>query len=590
MADTYTYLTDSGLIVVDAPVIQKQVIDEYVAVFGDALVVPSADALQASSTPQGLLINTEALARIALADNNAALANQINPNVSGGIFLDSLMVLTGAFREPATSSTVFATLNGVPGTIIPSGSQASETGSGVEYVFETIIANVIPSSGSLVNVTFLSVIQGAIPCPAGTLTVIVSNVIGWESISNSTEPTPLGTERQSDASARLSRNTQIGVQGSSLAGAMIGGISQAIGSTGSIKFLENTSNITAVVEGITMVSHSIYACVDATVDKLGTKTTVIATLGGVAGTVIPVGTQATTGTYIFNTLTEVTIPAGGLIDVEFQAVASGVVPCLATTLNTRITVIAGWNTVTNAFGPTNLQTVVIGTITGTPATVIPLNSIATSAGNIFQTLIEVTIPASGTIQTTFQSIVGDSVSCPAGTLNTIDPAIAGWTSINNALGNTNSGTESPIALAMVQTKSAGAAYNNGLGTSQQAMIIVPYSSQQMIVLYDTPVIIQISVRVTIKIITPVINAVQAVKDAIKLYIDGGIAGLPGLGVGKNVSAFELSGAVTALHPGIYVQSLFISLTPTTPTLSTEIPIGAYEKADIVATSIVVLIV
>src|SRR6185437_453506 len=93
----YDYVTQlqQGIILVDSALIQAQVEAEYRALFGNDL---SLDA----NTPQGMLITAEVLARIAVADNNAALANQINPNVAGGIFLDAILALTDPFvRFPA---------------------------------------------------------------------------------------------------------------------------------------------------------------------------------------------------------------------------------------------------------------------------------------------------------------------------------------------------------------------------------------------------------------------------------------------------------------------------------------------------------
>ncbi|MFY2598721.1 hypothetical protein ACOTHJ_07755 [Achromobacter xylosoxidans] len=56
--------------------------------FGDDMPIEPA-------TPQGLLITRITEERDAIGRSNAELANQINPALSGGVFLDSLMVLTG---------------------------------------------------------------------------------------------------------------------------------------------------------------------------------------------------------------------------------------------------------------------------------------------------------------------------------------------------------------------------------------------------------------------------------------------------------------------------------------------------------------
>ena len=128
MADVYDYITVTGVIVPDTSVIMQDVIDEFLQTFGQDLVTTP-------NTPQGVLIVSETAARSAVADNNAALANQINPNVAGGVFLDAILALTGAERSPATPSTVTADLTGIAGTIIPQGSQAADSVYG--NVFQT---------------------------------------------------------------------------------------------------------------------------------------------------------------------------------------------------------------------------------------------------------------------------------------------------------------------------------------------------------------------------------------------------------------------------------------------------------------------
>jgi len=100
----------------------------------------------------------------------------------------------------------------------------------------------------------------------------------------------------------------------------------------------------------------------------------------------------------------------------------------------------------------------------------------------------------------------------------------------------------------------------------------------------------ISVLVNIKILTSVQNATTAVQSAIVAYANGQLNGVAGLTVGQNVSAFELAGAVMTLNPGIYVQSLFIAISPTSPTTSTEITIAPYQIAQIGPSNIIVNVV
>lgn len=253
MADVYNYITSTGTITTSTDVIQTDVQDEFLNALG-------LDLNLNPNTPQGLLITGETLSRIAVADNNAALANQINPNLAGGVFLDAILALTGVQRSPSTPSTVLCTITGVEGTLIPAGSQASETGSGNQNIFETVNAVTIPVGSILSNVAFQSVVDGPISAAANTLTKIVSNILGWETVTNPLAAT-LGVLTQSDTAARTLRQLTLASQGSSLAQAITAALYEVPGVT-SLTFRENVANTTQVIDGITMVAHSLYACVN----------------------------------------------------------------------------------------------------------------------------------------------------------------------------------------------------------------------------------------------------------------------------------------------------------------------------------------
>lgn len=254
MAD-FQYLNQTGVIVADTSDILTETQDEYKEAFGSDLVVTS-------DTPQGVLITAEALARAEVVNNNAALANQINPNIAGGVFLDAIMALTGMERTAATPTTVSSvTMTGVAGTVISAGSiAATEEGD----QFETITAVTLNSSG-MATVDFQSVELGPIACAASALSRVVSNVLGWETVINTNAGT-LGQATQSDQQARALRQNTLAFQGVSLAEAITSALYNVEG-VSSLTFQENTSASTQVINGITMVAHSIYACVDGGTDE-----------------------------------------------------------------------------------------------------------------------------------------------------------------------------------------------------------------------------------------------------------------------------------------------------------------------------------
>lgn len=250
MSANYQYIELTGVIVPDTTDLLTETQDEYKVAFGNDLVVTP-------DTPQGTLINAEALARAAVVANNAALANQINPNIAGGVFLDAIMALLGIKRTSAQFSSATCSLTGVAGTVIPAASQARDSVYGNLWQSIADVTLAIDGTGSAI---FQAVNSGSISANASTITQIVSTVIGWETITNPSSAN-LGASTQSDQQARLYRNATLALQGMGLAEAVISRLRATTG-VNSLIFRENISDSTQVIDGITMVPHSLYVCVD----------------------------------------------------------------------------------------------------------------------------------------------------------------------------------------------------------------------------------------------------------------------------------------------------------------------------------------
>jgi len=249
MAD-YAYIEETGVIVPDTADLRTEVENEYRAVFGSDLVVTP-------NTPQGVLITAETAARANAVANNAALANQINPNLAGGVFLDAIWALTDGQRLAATRSYISAVaVAGVAGTLIPAGSRAAKS-DGIE--FETV-GDVILDAGGGAVVDFVAVEFGPIACNPAALNTVVSGVLGWESVTNANAAV-IGRNVESDGAARIRRRQTLALQGSGGPEAIISGLMDTEG-VRSLSFRENTSASPATIDGILMDAHSIYACVD----------------------------------------------------------------------------------------------------------------------------------------------------------------------------------------------------------------------------------------------------------------------------------------------------------------------------------------
>ena len=256
----YEFVTLNGTIVADTSATKTEVQNEYKEVFGD-------DIDLSDETPEGVLVNAETISRNGIAVNNATLANQINPNYAGGIFLDAIWALTAGLtggRNFATKSTFSAPvdLTGVPGTVIPAGSIAIV--SSTEEQFETVAEVTLDGSG-LASVNFIAINTGPIAVGIGELdTVAAGAPLGWETVNNTVEAT-LGQNDESDESSRFRRRDTLALQGISVAKAVTSEINNLEG-VGSLTYRENFTSSDDTIDGVFLLANSVYVCVDGGVD------------------------------------------------------------------------------------------------------------------------------------------------------------------------------------------------------------------------------------------------------------------------------------------------------------------------------------
>lgn len=255
-SSAYEYITLTGTILPDTIDTILQVENEYQTVFGSNLIVTP-------NTPQGKLITAEVIGRNSVAINNANLANQINPNFAGGIYLDAIMALTGSVRGGNTYSQITGvTLTGVAGTVIPSGSIALVSGTNAQFALQSTVT--LDMTGNAIGV-FIATLPGPIVANINTLTLISSDApLGWETVTNPNSAT-LGSYQQSDEVTRTFRRNTLASWGS----ATLFAITTALFNTPGVKSLqrlENRSWNTVVISGITLIPKSVWFCVDGGTD------------------------------------------------------------------------------------------------------------------------------------------------------------------------------------------------------------------------------------------------------------------------------------------------------------------------------------
>lgn len=246
----YTYLENNGIIVEDTADIKETIQTEYKDALGNDLSLED-------STPQGRLIDIETDARVSVVENNVRIANSINFNLASGIMLDAWGANFGLFRGSASSSSVIATIQGVSGTVISAGSQASTQAGDVFYLENQVT---IPASGT-VNATFLSLEKGEIPCAINSLTKIIDGTLGWETITNTSQAV-LGTVRESDEDFKQKFYDAGLFTGMSLIEDYDNAVMN-VANVISARIIENGLSTSKVIDqNVTLLPHSVYACVD----------------------------------------------------------------------------------------------------------------------------------------------------------------------------------------------------------------------------------------------------------------------------------------------------------------------------------------
>ncbi|MDH2366884.1 MULTISPECIES: baseplate J/gp47 family protein [Providencia] len=249
MAD-YQYLTSQGVIVPDTSTLRDDVESEYRSVFGQDLDVNP-------ETPQGALITMEVENRDAVVRNNAELANQINPDLAGGIFLDAIWALMGGQRFDATHSFLSQVkFTGIAETIIPKGSQAATLNGDL---FETTKTLIIGKDGSVTG-DMRAIETGAVECGVGQLNKVASSVLGWETVHNPSNAV-LGRDAESDLQSRRRRKQTLAKNTVSVGEAITSALYELEG-VRSLAYRENYTDQPMMFDGITLVPHSIYVCVE----------------------------------------------------------------------------------------------------------------------------------------------------------------------------------------------------------------------------------------------------------------------------------------------------------------------------------------
>ena len=155
------------------------------------------------------------------------------------------------------------------------------------------------------------------------------------------------------------------------------------------------------------------------------------------------------------------------------------------------------------------------------------------------------------------------------------------------------GSNTDVAKVLYEKKTVGTGYilasnNQGYNVIEQTVVDEAYGNTYT-VRFMRPVQTAIDVAITVKRQDfSGANLEQSVKDAVMSWYNGEIDGVDGIKIGKSVSPFEISAAVSDVIPEIFITSVGVCTHGGTPT-STTLSFGAVHKAALEESNITVTV-
>lgn len=246
-------MTPVGYVPYTAAEMLQKIQQIFIDVFG-------ADVNLDPTLPIGLLIQELTNDALEVQDVQVLLYNGLyDPNKAPDVWLDAICAWLGLVRKPATQSEVTCQITGLSGTVIPANSQILNTNGDIFYNPTSITIG----AGGTATATFLSQAFGAIPCDAGTLTRIVQQISGWDTVNNSNNGI-LGAPKQTDTSLRNTRRNALAINAS---GSYQSIISACAANENITSFLleENYSSASVTKRGVLLQPHTIYLSIYGTI-------------------------------------------------------------------------------------------------------------------------------------------------------------------------------------------------------------------------------------------------------------------------------------------------------------------------------------
>lgn len=283
------------------------------------------------------------------------------------------------------------------------------------------------------------------------------------------------------------------------------------------------------------------------IDRIAASGTLVTgSCTGLVGTVIPVGSivQDSAG-YQYASTAAATIPAGGVVSVDFQCLTTGPIGCPVGSLNTIYKAVTGWESVTN---PT----------AGTPGVNVESrsdfeyrrrNSVASNAVNSIQSVYAAVLAVPNVLDA---YVIDNSTNATVNTGATAYPVIA-----NSIYVAVAGGAAADVAQAIWAKKSLGCSYNGSTTytITDASGGVTPYPTY--LVKWVTPASLPVYFQVNI-VNNPALpsNIVTYVKQAIVDAFNG-VDGGARARIGSTLFAGRYYSGVTATDANVEILSIYL---------------------------------
>ncbi len=180
-------------------------------------------------------------ARAQTDSNNATIAayNNFSPATAVGTGLSSVVKINGLKRKASSFSTVDVVVVGQAGKVIQAGIVGDNQNLGTRW---TLPGDILIPPGGSITVTATCTTPGAVAAAANAITVILTPVVGWQSVNNPSNAS-LGLPVEDDAQLRLRQSTSTALSAMTTLETMQGNLANLPG-VGRLVIHENDTNST----------------------------------------------------------------------------------------------------------------------------------------------------------------------------------------------------------------------------------------------------------------------------------------------------------------------------------------------------------